>query len=129
MSNVKIEGVEAILSKLANTQAEMVKAGRKANLAGAQIVAEELRRNVPVGDSRAGKGLKDNVVISGNRTDSDTQSSYVAVGFPKGVSHRIHFPEFGTIQQKPSAFFAKTVHAIPDKVQAAMIAEVKKVLT
>lgn len=130
MKNVKIEGVEELINSLAKTEEEMLKASRRANIAGAKVVAEELEKNVPVSGYKGKNSqpiMKDNVVTSGNRLDQYTQRHYIAVGFPKGVAHRVHFPEFGSISQSPQFYFAKTIDATPSKVQNAMADEVKKV--
>ena len=127
--SVKIEGVEELLNALAETEAEMRKATHRANTAGAKVVQAELERTVPW-SKMFGSSVpfaKDNVAISNNRTDSGTGESFVAVGFNKKVSYRIHFLEFGTISQNPSAFMTNTSKTTARDVESAMLDEVKKV--
>jgi|SRR5699024_491884 len=128
--SVKITGVNEIIAALAKKEADIRKAGLKANTAGAKIVAAELEKTVPRSGITESKlpFLKDTVSISNNRTDRYTMQSYVAVGFPKSTSYRVHFVEFGTIKQSPYGFMTKTVQTTAKDVQKAMIAEVKKVL-
>jgi len=128
--SVKITGVNEIIEALSKKESDIRKATNKANTAGAKVVAAELERTVPksgiIGSSLP--SLKDTVSISNNKTNKDTMQSYVAVGFPKSTSYRIHFVEFGTIKQSPQGFMEKAVQTTANDVQAAMIAEVKKVL-
>lgn len=130
----RIEGVEEIIANLAKTANEMEKAGNRARRAGAEVVAEELKKNTPKSTRKSrstkreyGDHLKDNVVISGQRKDKDFGDKFVAVGWPKGMSWRVHFVNFGTIFQQPSGFIQKTVNSSGAKVQQAMVDEVRKV--
>lgn len=126
--SIKITGVNEIIQALAKKEADIRKAGKKANTAGAEVVAKELERQVPISWRLGMNKLLNSVTVSNNREDKYSLQSYVAVGFPKGVSHRIHVTEFGSISQPAQGFMTKTVKITAGDVQKAMVAEVKKVL-
>lgn len=50
------------------------------------------------------------------KTDRDSSEKIVTVGYTKGVSHRIHATEFGTMYQSPQLFITKTEKQGKDKV-------------
>ncbi len=132
MKNVRIEGTRELIDKLSRTAEDVKKASRRANIAGAEVVAKELERNVPR-SGYSGKNpqpkMINNVVISGNRTNKDAGGEYyVAVGFPRGVAHRVHLPEFGSIDQAPQFYFTRTIQNSQRAVQQAMTAEIMRVL-
>lgn len=129
--NVRIDGVREIIDNLAKNVEDMKKAQRKAVKAGAEVVAKELERNVPSSGYRGANPqpkMKHNVKVSGARTDRNSFEYYSAVGFPKGIAHRAHFPEFGTIAQSPQFYFAKTIDNSWQDAQKAMVDEIRKVL-
>lgn len=131
METVKIEGVREIIENLSKTVEDMKKAQRSAVKKGAEVVAKELERNVPSSGYRGSNAqpkMKNHVVTSGARTGRDSFEYYSAVGFPKGIAHRAHFPEFGTIAQSPQFYYSKTINNSWQQAQDAMIAEVKRVL-
>ncbi len=131
MSNVKIEGLRELLSNLSKKEAEIVQASRKANLAGAKVVEEELKRNVPqsgYSGANAQSRLVDAVTSSGNRGNKATGESYVAVGFNRSANFRSHLPEYGSISQAPQGYMTKTVQSTESEVQSAMADEIRKVL-
>lgn len=132
MSNVSMSGLRETLEGLANTERDMKKAQRRANLAGVEVVAQELRRQAPYGV--VGKyryeddtHMRDSVVTSGNRTDKNTGGYYAEAGFPKGVAWRSHFP-LGTIRQAPNPYFDRTVTNSASRVNSVMASEISKVL-
>lgn len=126
--SIKISGVNEIIAALAKKEADIRKAGQRANTAGGKVVATELERQVPVGLRMGMNKLVNTVSVSNNRADKNSMQSYVAVGFPKGVSHRIHVTEFGSISQPATGFMTKTVAITAKDVQKAMVAEVRRVL-
>lgn len=130
--SAKIEGLRELLSNLSKKEKDIIRASRKANLAGGKVVLEELKKNVPKSGYNGGNPqakLADNVVISGNRGDKSTGESFVAVGFNKSANFRAHLPEFGSISQAPQGYMTKTVQATERDVQSAMADEIKKVLS
>src|SRR5699024_12513701 len=91
-SSVKIEGVREIIDNLAKNAEQVKKGQREAVKAGAKVVAKELEQNVPASDKHGNK-MKDNVPVSGARTDTTSYEYHAAVGFPNGDAHRAHLPE------------------------------------
>lgn len=132
-SNVKMEGLNELVKTLANTERDMSKAKKRANIRGAEVVADELRKQAPRGKNDTYKYSKDghmadNVVTSSNKKNKNTGESYTEVGFPKGVAWRSHFP-LGTIKQAPNPYFDRTTKNSASKVNSAMASEIKKVLS
>lgn len=130
--SVKIDGMRELLNNLSKKAEEIDKATKRANTAGGKIVAEELKRNVPksgyVGSNVQAK-LSDNIVVSNNRTNKSTFESYVAVGFNKKANFRSHFQEFGTIEQQPIGYMARTVENSSREVAAEMEKAIRGVLS
>lgn len=117
--SVKIEGMRELLSNLSSKESEILAAARKGNIAGADIIVEELKRNVPQSGYNGAKTqakLVNAVTRSGNKTDKGTYEPYVEVGFNKSANFRAHFQEFGTISQGPQGYMSKTVQAVEGKV-------------
>src|SRR5699024_12588986 len=102
-SSVKIEGVRELIDNLAKNAEQVKKGQREAVKAGAKVVAKELEKNVPVSEKHGNK-MKDNVTVSGARKETRSYEYYAAVGFPKGVDHRVNFPDVVTISQ-PTQFY------------------------
>lgn len=132
MSNVQIKGLRELISSLTKKEDEILKAAKKANLAGGKVIMEELKMNVPQsgysGDNPQTR-LKDAVVMSGNRGNSRTGESYVAVGFSSAANFRSHLPEFGSISQAPQGYMTKTVQATESKVTSETAKAIRGVLT
>lgn len=130
--NVKMQGLQEILDNLANTERDMKKAKSRANIKGAEVVADELRRQVPKGVNSKYNyindgALSDNVVNSNNKKDKNTGESYAEIGFPKGTAWRAHFP-LGTIKQPPNPYFDRTITNSSSRVNKAMADEIRRVL-
>lgn len=113
-----IKDIEKELNKLARKKVRLAKS---AVSAGAQIYAAGLEKNTPRG--RAGQDphkthMRDNVVFSKPKEDGEIYSN---VGYGKETASRLHFSNFGTINQRPQHFVERTVNeytaAVPQKVQ------------
>lgn len=103
------------------------KARRPILLAGAEIVAQELKKNTPVyPDNRV--NAKDEVGISNMRTDKNTREKYLSVGYSRKVSHRIHVTEFGSMYQQPQAFMTRTNKQSSSRVLNAMQSKARSYL-
>ena len=77
---------------------------RNATKAGAQVVAEEAKRLVPVDTGELGASI---TVISAGERESDTNPSLLVesrVGFFKPTSRRAHLTEFGTAHSAAKPF-------------------------
>jgi len=129
---VEITGLRELISSLSSKETEIIKAARKANLAGADVIAQELKMNVPssgYSGPNAQPTLANSVVASGNRTDNATYESYVAVGFNRSANFRAHLPEFGSISQAPQGYMSKTVQSVESKVVKNMERAIRGVLS
>lgn len=105
----------------------MEKARRPILMAGAEIVKQELINNTPVYPGNK-INAKDEVGISNMRTDKDTREKYLAVGYSRKVSHRIHVTEFGSMYQQPQGFITKTSQGSADRVFNAMRSKARSYL-
>lgn len=121
--SVKIKGLRELLGNLSKKEDEIKRAARKGNLAGGKVVMEALKGNAPKsgysGENPQAR-LSDAVTMSGNRSDSGTMESYVAVGFNKSANFRAHIQEFGSIEQAPQGYMTKTVQQTEKEVFAEM---------
>lgn len=111
-----IKDIEKELNKLARKKFVFAKS---AVSAGAQIYAAGLEKNTPRG--RAGQDphkthMRDNVVFSKPKEDGEIYSN---VGYGKETASRLHFSNFGTINQRPQHFVERTVN----EYTAAVFAE------
>lgn len=126
-SGVKIEGTEQILRNIERLGLNVKKVTNQALKNGAEIVVEELEKQSPY-DDEGSIHMKDHVVMSGVRIDRDTDSKYIMVGYPKGIKHRVHVVEFGTINQAPQHFMKDTIELTKGKVKAEIMNTLKGVL-
>lgn len=129
--SVKIEGLRELLSNLDKKESDILKATRKGNTAGAEIIASELRANVPksgYGGAKVQARLVSAVTKSNNKVDKGTFEPYVNVGFNRSANFRAHFQEFGTISQAPQGYMSKTVQAVEGKVAREMENAIRRVL-
>lgn len=99
------------------------KAEKKAVSDASLFVQSKLESNTPVyKDSRNGKHAKDEVV------KSTTKDGYAEIGYSNEVSWRMHFIEFGTINQRPQGFVQRTQREIEKEVVKIMTNAIKKEL-
>ncbi|HDB2027143.1 TPA: HK97 gp10 family phage protein, partial [Staphylococcus aureus] len=92
--------------------------------AGAMSLVPLLKSNTPFADTK--KHAREHIGVSNVKTDRDSSEKIVTVGYTKGVSHRIHATEFGTMYQSPQLFITKTEKQGKDKVLKTMIATAKR---
>ncbi|MCC2248856.1 HK97 gp10 family phage protein [Virgibacillus sp. AGTR] len=121
--SVQITGLRELISNLTDKQEDVLKAAKRANLAGGKVIVDELRRNVPRSGYSGGNPqptLYDSIVMSNNRTDRATGESYVAVGFTKAANFRAHIPEFGSISQAPKGYMTKTAQSTESEIVKEM---------
>lgn len=86
--------------------------------AGANSLIPLLRKNTPLGYKK--RHARDNIAVSNVRTNRMSGEKYLVIGYKKGVSHRIHATEFGTMYQSPQLFVTKTEKQGRNKVVKAM---------
>ena len=72
------------------------------------------------------KHARDHIAVSNVKTDRHTSEKIVTIGYAKGVSHRIHATEFGTMYQKPQLFITKTEKQGKNKVLKTMLDTAKR---
>lgn len=99
---IAVTGMKELLRKMEAMGADVQKTERKAVMAGAEVIRDEIEARAPVG---ATHNLKDNIVISGFAQDS-SGAEYVNVG-PKGGKGAPFYGfmvEFGTSKMRPQPF-------------------------
>ncbi|MCE4957257.1 HK97-gp10 family putative phage morphogenesis protein [Macrococcoides caseolyticum] len=123
-SGVEVNGVDAIISKLESLNVNVKKVKSNALKSAGEIVRKELEKNTPISDEDD-IHMKEHVVMSNMKTENKTGGSYVAIGYPKGVKHRVHVVEFGTINQSPQAFMSKTIKDVQSDVRKEILKQLK----
>lgn len=123
-SGVEVNGVDAIISKLESLNVNVKKAKSNALKSAGEIVRKELEKNTPISNDDD-IHMKEHVVMSNMKTDTETGGSYVAIGYPKGIKHRVHIVEFGTINQAPQAFMSKTIKDVQSEVRKEIMKQLK----
>ncbi|AMW98451.1 HK97-gp10 family putative phage morphogenesis protein [Rummeliibacillus stabekisii] len=139
MAEIDMRSVEAGLRKLAGQNKRVLnKAVRKAS----EVVVKSLEENTPLAREKSRDGswkaqrqyenanslkrtkyshLRDDIV-----TSNVNQEGRMQVGFSKDTYWRAHFPEMGTINQKPQGFMEKTTHESQDEFFNELSKELKK---
>jgi HK97 gp10 family phage protein len=74
--------------------------GGKSLRAGAEIIAEEMRRTVHI--DRDAPHIRDNIVVKMMRAAKGKLNA--VIGFLKEVSWRVHFLEYGTVKSRAFPF-------------------------
>ncbi|MCH4984219.1 HK97-gp10 family putative phage morphogenesis protein [Macrococcoides goetzii] len=125
-SGVEINGTDEILRNIEKLGLNVKKVTNTALKNAGEIVRKELEKITPY-DLKDDDGIhmKDHVVMSNAKTDAEHGGRYVTIGYPKGIKHRVHFAEFGTINQSPQAFISKTIQSTKSKVKQEIIKELK----
>lgn len=115
------------LNKLRNLERDENKIMNKI----APIVAEDFEKVIPVwnGDKSKMVGtrgaymkehMRDHVIYS------KAKNGMVEVGFDDEVDWRVHFTEYGTINQRPQLFMEKFIEKEQDKVRGLVFDEINK---
>ncbi|AQN32267.1 MULTISPECIES: HK97-gp10 family putative phage morphogenesis protein [Mammaliicoccus] len=99
VKNTVAEGLKRELLQMSTLEKRVLKAG-------ASTIIPILRKNTPLGEQQ--RHARNYIAISNVKTDRSTLEKYVAVGYEKGYSHRIHTTEFGTMYQRPQLFITKS---------------------
>lgn len=118
-ASVKIEST----NKVANYEKRMKSTERKAILAGAKILAETIRQEVPVSDIDH-LHIRDDIVISNVKTKNGV--SFAEVGPSKETAWRARFLEFGTVKMAPNPFMSRSEKLSRDEVLQAIKRELQK---
>lgn len=101
-------------------------------LKAAEVLAEELEANTPKQTARDGQidrstraghaHLQNNVVFSLD----EYEEAKVLIGYTEDVAWRAHFPELGTIKQKPQGFMERTTNSSMNKAVKVLERELRK---
>ncbi|MCU7557257.1 HK97-gp10 family putative phage morphogenesis protein [Macrococcus capreoli] len=126
-SGVEIKGTEAILDRLEAVGVNIKRAKKNALKRAGEVVEKQLEKNTPRSDKHD-IHMKEHVVKSNVRIDGETGGEYIAIGYPKGIKHRVHVVEFGTINQSPQGFMSKTMQETKSEVRKVIMDELKGAL-
>jgi len=96
--------------------------------AGARTFEQALIRNTPKSSFDSRRHAKENIAVSNVRTDRSSFEKYMVVGYKRGVSHRIHATEFGTMYQRPQGFITKTYNQTKQSAWNAMLEAARRQL-
>ncbi len=97
----------------------------------AGVVANRLEMNTPVWEGVKSAGSKGDYMLEHAKdhiVQSKAKDGYAEVGFDKEVGWRIHFVEFGTINQRPNSFVEMTQEQVNDEVIEIIARNVKEAL-
>lgn len=92
-------------------------------------VAKQFEKRIPVWDGKKSNGQRGSYMQEHARdhvTYTKAKDGQVEIGFDDEVSWRIHFIEFGTINQPPQHIIEKSLDALADEVQARVEREIMR---
>lgn len=121
---IVVTGIKELLANLTKVSTDVKKIERKALLAGAKIIRDEIEVQAPVG---ATHNLKDNIVITDFKKDADG-GEYVYIGpnvKGKDAPFYASFVEFGTIRQRAAPFVEPSFIFKKQEALESMVAIVK----
>ena len=121
-----IKGYEELMRNIDNLGESANKEVSRALRGAAPVVQERLEKNTPKGAYVQRKHASKNVVISNVKTNRESGAKYISVGYPRGVSYRIHFIEFGTLRKKPYLHMTKTINDTKEAVLQELANQLKK---
>lgn len=121
-----IKGYEKLMRNIDALGESANKEVGKALRGAAPVVQERLEKNTPKGAYVQKKHASKNVVISNVKTNRESGAKYISVGYPRGVSYRIHFIEFGTLRKKPYLHMTKTINDTKEAVLQELANQLKK---
>jgi HK97 gp10 family phage protein len=91
----------------------------------ALVAAEELKNKTPEWYGKGGSNhAKDHITT----TKATKNNLNAEVGYDKEVAWRMHFVEFGTINQRPQGFVQKTIEDMQDEIQEIIIRKLQEAL-
>lgn len=104
----------------------------KALLKAGEVLAAELEENTPKQNERDGQidrktraghaHMQSNVVFALD----EHEEGKVLIGYTKDVAWRVHFPELGTIKQRPQGFMERTTNSSMNKAVKVLERELRK---
>lgn len=94
-------------------------AERKAVEQASIFVAKKLENNTPVFDGKKSQGKKGSYMLKKAKDEvvrSKTKKGSSEIGYSDDVAWRMHFVEFGTINQRPQGFVLRTQREVEQEV-------------
>lgn len=119
---MSVKGEKEVLASLLKYRHYIDKNARKAVKNGAKSFKEVLTYNTPVSRTED-EHLKEHIIESGLKTTTGTYQ--VEVGYDRQVGWRVHFPNSGTVKQKPQRFIEKSRSKSESKVRQEFIEALK----
>ncbi|MDV2683804.1 HK97 gp10 family phage protein [Alkalihalophilus lindianensis] len=123
----EVEGFEEVLKNLSDFGNGYKRVEGRAVKAGATIVLERMKQEVPVSDINGESyvHIRDDLGMSGIRRVREG-TAIVLVGPGKKTAWRAKFLEFGTIKMPPNAFISRASSLSRLLVKVAIMSELKK---
>jgi HK97 gp10 family phage protein len=122
-ASMKISGMEAIDHKLNAYSKKMQLIERTAIRAGAEILADKIREEVPVSDIDH-LHIRDDIMISNVKRQD--KIPFVEVGPSKKTAWRARFLEYGTIKMSPNPFMSRAEKLSRDAVSDVIKSVIRK---
>lgn len=121
----EMEGFEQIQNNLKRLGNKARRVENKAILEGANIVADRMRKEVPISNIDH-LHIRDDIQVSNVKRKGGIPSAEVGPGV--STAWRAKFLEFGTVKMSPTPFISKSAKLSKAQVKAAIASELKKEL-
>mgnify|MGYP001186076519 CR=1 FL=1 len=118
-----IEGYEQIQNNLKQLGNKAKRVENKAIREGAEIVADRMRKEVPVSNIDH-LHIRDDIQVSKVKRKGGIPS--VEVGPGESTAWRAKFLEFGTVKMSPDPFISRSAKLSKNEVKAAIASELRK---
>lgn len=122
-ASFEFEGFEQIQKSLQELGNKAKRVENKAILEGANIVADRMRKEVPLSDVDH-VHIRDDIQVSNVKRKNDIPVSEVGPG--KETAWRAKFLEFGTVKMSPNPFISRSAKLSKEQVKKAVASELKK---
>jgi HK97 gp10 family phage protein len=121
-ASFEFDGMEQIQRRLAALGADRKKVENKAILAGAELLAEKMREEVPVSDINH-VHIRDDIQVS--KVKRKDGVPFVEVGPGKETNWRAKFIELGTSKLPANPFITRSVRLTKEPVKSKLKNELK----
>jgi HK97 gp10 family phage protein len=122
-ASFEIEGYEQIQNRLKELGNKAKRVENKAILEGANIVADRMRKEVPVSNIDH-LHIRDDIQVSKVKRKGGIPSAEVGPG--ESTAWRAKFLEFGTVKMSPNPFISRSAKLTREQVKTAISSELKK---
>lgn len=122
-SSFEVQGMEQIQRRLMELGKQAKKVENKAILAGAEILAEKMRQEVPVSDINH-VHIRDDIQVS--KVKRKDGVPFVEVGPGKETAWRAKFVELGTTKMPPDPFMSRSAKLTQEPVKSEMKSELRR---